>query len=92
MYVYYKSLCTFEVCDRNIDHQRGETDPHQEEWSNKAQRPAKSHKDRTEMMMAPSNLTGLQEEVGESRRREDGRRDHELVGGCSKGDPQDKQA
>lgn len=58
MYVYYKSLCTFEVCDRNIDHQRGETDPREEEWSNKAQRPAMSHKDRTKMMMAPSNLTG----------------------------------
>lgn len=34
--------------------------------SRKAQRSAKSHKDRTEMMMAPSNLMGLPEKVGES--------------------------
>lgn len=77
-------VCVF-VCDRNIDHWREEYGPPEEEWCNKAQRPATSHKDGTQMMMmAPSNLMGCRrrwvrvegERIGGVPWRS--RRDHEL--------------
>lgn len=63
---YYPYMCTFFYLgaharghrEKRLRRQIRHGPPKEEERSHKAQGPATTHKDRTQMMMAPSNLMG----------------------------------
>lgn len=60
MYVHiFVSVHTRAVTEKHRSRRQiGHGPPKEEERSHKAQGPAATHKDRTQMMMAPSNLMG----------------------------------
>lgn len=59
VHIFFISVHTRAVTEKHrLRRQIGHGPPKEEERSHKAQEPAATHKDRTQMMMAPSNLMG----------------------------------